>query len=303
MKYYLKWKLECYEGVQQFLEDHPDIIIEIPEIAGDVTKLGDSVTAIKTAEGIQTSNIKGVTDETRDKKKAMAETVIRIAHKARPLARSAQKWELLEKLDYEITYIYRAPKVDALARAKDIRQTIKDNTALFTNITLADFTAMDEVILAYESGHVKPRDARDHRKTYGSDAYKALYEKADTACDNIWDLVYGYYEHTDPALVAELKLKLALEEEGVHHTGIEAVCVDGNPPEGAITELLQDVEMKLVELDRKTKSDINGLATLIKFINGTYHFTFSKPGFVMKEMILKINRGQVLHVEVVMYRV
>jgi hypothetical protein len=300
---YLKWKLESFLGILKFIDNHPNVSTDIPEMDDDVSDLRETVAAIVAAEQIQGSNIEGVTQETKDKKKLMARTVIGIAHKARPLARRAKKWELFKKLDFAIYYIGHAPKVDAVSRAKEIQQVITENGAFFTNIKPADFTAMTNTINAYSEAQSAPRAAKEHKKALGTDALAELYIKGNDAADNIYDFVFGYYELTNPGLLDELDLNCGIQREGVRHNGISALCVDGNPPAGAITHLLQDVELKIVELNKTAKSDINGIAVLTKFKHGTYHIEFSKAGFVTKQMIVFVKRGQTVELEVEMERV
>jgi hypothetical protein len=300
---YLKWKLESFLGILKFIDGHPNVSTDIPEMADDVTDLKEAVAGIETAEQVQGSTTEGVTRETKEKKKLMARTVIGIAHKARPLARRAKKWELFKKLDFSIYYIGNAPKVDALSRAKEIRKVITDNGTFFTNIKPADFTAMDNAIQNYELAQTAPRAAKEHKKALGTDALAELYIKGNDAADSIYDFIFGYYELSNPALLDELDLNCGIQREGVRHNTISATMIDGNPPEGAITHLLQDVEMKNVELNKATKSDINGVAVFTKFIHGTYHLEFSKPGFVTKQMIVFVKRGQTVVLEVVMERV
>jgi hypothetical protein len=303
MKNYFKWTLDSFKSVLKFLAGHPDEVSAIPEMTDDIETLNDAVVEIEVAEGIQTSNIEGVTEDTKQKKKTMAQTVIAKARKGLPMAKKANKPELVEKLDYRVYYIEQAPKADALARAKDIKKVLADNDTVFTNIKPADITAMVDAIKAYDESEINPRQAREHKKIAGTEALDAPFKKGNDSCDNIYDYFYGEYQLTKPDLVKELADLLGIEKEGVRHNTINATCVDGNPPAGAPTHLLQDVEMKLVELNLIVRSDINGLAHLTKFKHGTYHLEFSKAGFITKQMIVFIKRGQTVELEVVLNRV
>jgi hypothetical protein len=300
---YLKWKLESFLGILKFIDSHDNVSTDIPEMADDVSDLKNGVTAIQKAEQIQGSHTEGVTTYTKNKKKMMARVVIGKAHKALPIARRAKKWDLVEKLDFPISYVSKAPKVDALSRAKELQQVIAGNGGLFTNIKPADTTAIDNAIKDYELAQMAPRAAKEQKKAEGTDALAELYVAANAAADNVYDFIFGYYELSNPGLLDELNLLAGIQKEGVHHNGITAMCVDGNPPADAVTHLLQDVEMKLVELNLIAHSSIYGLAGLSKFKHGTYHVEFSKPGFITKKMIIFVKRGQMVEVEVEMMRV
>jgi len=302
MKTYFKWKLESFIGILKFITDHTSISTDIPEMADDVTDLGSAVTGIKAAKETQDNPTEGITQDAKNKKLLMANTVIGIAKKARPMARKAGKLELLAKLDFAVYYISQAPKVDALSRAKSIQKAIADNVLFLTIVKPADISAMTTAINEYEAVHIKPRAAQEHKKATGTDALTDLYKKGNDAADNIYDFISGYYGLTNHGLIDEFDLVCGIQKEGVHHTCIRATMVDADPPEDAITQLIQDVEMKIVELNKTAKSDINGIAEIRKFMNSTYHIVFSKVGFVTKTMIVFVNRGQTLELEVEMER-
>jgi len=299
---YLRWELESYVALLMFLASHPEILNLIPEMAGDIDGLQNIVDKAEYAGVIQITPTSGITRDIKAEKLQMAKTIIRIAKKTRPLARTAKKMELFAQLNHPVSYINQAPKLVALLRAKAIRKAIKDNNTFFSNVKPADYTAMDTVILAYDTDHGKTRVTIEFKQVAGTDAISKLVQEGYLFRDNIVDFVEGYYVEDDPDLVDEMKKNIGIEMEGVHHTGIESLCVDGKPVEGAITNLLQDVEMLIIELGRKAKSDINGLATIIKFTPGTYHVTFKKTGYIDRVMIVRVKRGETLHLSVEMFR-
>lgn len=299
----LKWKLMSFLRVINFLNIHPDEVDAIEEMADDVTVLKVAVTNIQAAEVIQGGDTKGITEDSRLKKKEMANICIQFAKKALPLARKANNNELIEKLDQNITYIYRAPKVDALARAKAIKTILVDNSALLSNILPADITKLEASIAAYDAAHINPIVARENKKIEGTESILDEVKIADEAEDNIFDFFCGYFMDTRPELITELEDCMGLEKEGIRHTGITAMCMDENPPASAITNLLQGAKINIVELNRTAISDIMGMCHILRVKTGTYHVEFSKEGFVTKQMILNIKRGRVLELEVKMVRV
>jgi hypothetical protein len=302
MKSYLKWKLVSFLALLKFIVEHPDISTDIPELAADVDVLQDTTESIKEAEQLQGETTSGVTKDTDKKKLMMARVVISKARKARPLAKRGDRLDLYEKLNFEKTYINQAPKVDALSRAKAIREVIKSNTSVFTNIKPADLTAMDDAIQDYNDSQLNPKAARDHKKAQGTDALDSLYQTANEAADNIYDLITGEYELTNEVLLDELDLKVGLEREGVRHNCIRATFIDANPPAGAITQLLEGALLKIVELNRTVKSDIDGVAEIRIFKAGSYHVEFSLKGFVTKQMIIHVKQGQTIQLEVELER-
>ncbi|MEI6132994.1 MAG: PEGA domain-containing protein [Bacillota bacterium] len=303
MKHYLTWKLESFYALLQFIAAYSFISTDISDLADDVSDLEDATAEIEGEKGIQESPTKGVTTATKAKKLLMAKTVIAKAHKGRAKARRAQEWDLYAKVNYEVSYILKAPKLDAVTRAKNIQKVLVDNATVFTNIKPTDKTAMTDAIAAYDAVKLAPRGAIETRKAQSTEAYELSFKKAQTAADSIYDLIYGEYVLSNPNLVKELKLVCGIAEEGVRHNTIHAVCSDGNPPQGAITALLEGVRLLIVELNKTAVSDINGVVTLAKFTQGTYHVEFSKEGYVTQTMIIHVGQGETVELEVEMVRV
>ena len=303
MKHTLIWKLESLYAFLLFLVEHAFISTDITDLAADKTGLETAIAEIETAKGVQDTNIKGVAQVTKDKKRKMAATVIAKASKARPKARDVENWELFDQLNYDKTYIFGASKLNAVSRAKDIQKVIVDNPTLFDNITAADKTAMTSAINDYNSVKLAPRAKRSEKKTGGTDAYKKSFKKAQKHADNMYDYIYGQYELDNPGLITSMDLALDIEEEGVRHNTLRVTFIDGNPPEGAITAFVEKAQVLIAELGKKALSDINGVANLMKFLQGTYHVEFSAAGFVTQTMIVHFGQGQTVELEVVLMRV
>ncbi|MEI6124206.1 MAG: hypothetical protein WCQ95_11335 [Bacteroidota bacterium] len=121
--------------------------------------------------------------------------------------------------------------------------------------------------------------------------------------ESMYDLVYSEYLDEDNALIEEFRLAMQIITTGVHHTGLIAMVVDKNPVEGAITNALQGVVMKIVELDFVATSDINGLCGIAKIKPGTYHVEFVLTGYVTRTLILGFIRGRMMEMEVEMEKV
>ena len=297
------WKLINYFRVLNFVGLHQAKFDAIPTEAGEIAKLEEAVEEIQAAEDIQETPITGITSGVKALKKNMADTMIIYAKKGLPLARLAGETELVKILEHGASYINNAAKTVALSRARIMKKTLADNHDVFSNIKPADIADMDAVIAAYDEVKVDTQDAIDDKKEDGTAAIYKGYVKGNAALKNIYDLFYGEYQKTDPVLVKKLADCMAIDKTGVHHTGITALFIDGNPPTGAPTNLLEFGLMKVMELNKQALSDINGVASLIKIKPGTYHIEFSKVGFVTKVMIVKIKRGQILTLEVTLARV
>lgn len=303
---YLKKKFEGFVKVINFNTTYSTETGAITEYADEVTELDAVVSGIQDAEDIQGTNTKGITEDTKDLKRTMAETVIQIAHKGLPLARKAKNKDLVKQLQREVSFIYRAAKLDALSRAREIQKALIVNSGtghVLTNIKPADLTLVANDIKAYDDAHEDPDFAAQTKKFNGTAALLDLFNRGEAATENMYDYFYGYYQKTKPEIVKILADCLAMDREGVKHTGLIAMIVEANPPVGAITNAVENATLKIVELNYIATSDIYGLAGIAKIKPGTYHVEITKEGYVKKEMIIFFKRGRMEQVEVLMDRV
>ena len=303
MKKVYIWRLINFFRVKNFIGSNQAKFDAIPTEAGEIAKLEAAIEEIQIAEDKQETDTTGITVEVETAKKTMADTMIIYAKKGLPMARLAGKTEFVKILEHKPYYIFRASKTTALSRARIMKNTLAENLTLFTNIEPADIHDMEAVIAAYDDVKVDTQDAIGDKKEAGTAEIQKGYDKGNAALKNIYDFFYGKYQKTEPALVKKLADCMVVDKTGVHHTGITALFLDGNPPVGSITNLIQNGVLKIMELNKQAVSDINGVASIIKIKPGTYHVEFSKAGFVTQTMIVKIKRGQIVTLEVTLARV
>ncbi|MEI7961635.1 MAG: hypothetical protein WCI04_04845 [archaeon] len=303
MKKIFIWRLINFFRVKNFIGSNQAKFDAIPTEAGEIAKLEAAIVEIQIAEDKQETDTTGITKEVEAAKQIMADTMIIYAKKGLPMARLAGKTEFVKILEHKPYFIYRASKATALSRARIMKNTLAGNLTVFSNIKPADIADMDAVILAYDEVKVDTQDAIDEKKEAGTEAIYAGYVKGNAALKNIYDFFYGEYQKNEPELVKKLADCMVVDKTGVHHTGITALFLDGNPPIGSITNLIQNGVIKIMELNKQAVSDINGVASIIKIKPGTYHIEFSKVGYVTKQMIIKIKRGQIVTLEITLVRV
>jgi hypothetical protein len=303
MKLYFQWKYSNLKKIQKFNSDHETELSAITDYAAEETKLDAIVTNIGTADEVMATDLSGITEDVKDVKKEMALCVIQFAHKGRPLARNAGNMEMVKLLKHEISYILYASKTNALSRARNIKDTLKNNVTIFTNITPANIALMEVKIKAYDEVQSNTKVAIEHKKITGTRVVEEEFEKSLDVVDNMYDLVVGEFAESNPALVEELGDLIELDKTGAKHTGIIAVCIDNNPPSGSPSNKLEGVQVKIVERGQIGLSDIMGLCGIVKVWPGTYHVEFSKAGFVAQTLIITFKRGVMLEQEVKMVRV
>ena len=302
MDNYLKSKVDSYLRIKDFNSTHAVQLLTIPDYATEESIFDAALAMILTAGEKQAKELKGIAADSAAAKTAMGEIVIKFARRAAVIARRKKNYELAGQVAHPKTYINRASKLLAIERAKDISKALADNLTIFTNVTAADIANIDAAIKTYEDIQEQPIIKRQARKAEGTDVIPPQVKIADEAVENMYDLVCSYFDN-DTVMTDKFELAMEIINTGVHHTGIIAFAVDANPPAGAVTNAMQNVTMKVVELDFIATSDINGLAGIAKIKPGTYHVEFSGAGLKTKTVILNFKRGKMLEVEVEMERV
>ena len=303
MKLYFQWKFEVLKKIKLFNSDHAIVLDTIDHYEDENDKLVTIIKHIGTADEIMATDHKGITDDVKEIKMAMAKSVIQYAHKGLPLARNAGNQEMIKLLKHELSYVYYASKTDALARARNIMTTLKDNDTIFTNILPADIIEMVTKIDAYDGSTENTKTAIEHKKITGTVEMEKEFEKSVPVVENMMDYVKGYLSVTHPELVEELEDLIALDKTGARHTGIIARFKDNNPPAGSPTNLLEGVLMKIVERNQTAISDINGIAMISEVLTGTFHVECTKEGFVPQTLIIEFKRGAIQEKEITMVRV
>ena len=279
-------KLDSYDRVQLFDTKHAAELATIPDYATEQTKFDDAVTAIIAAANAQQESTGGNSATSDLLKIAMAKAVTKFARRGTVKAKILGNLVLAGELDHPITYISVAPKTTAVQRATDMRNAMNDNLAVLTNISAADITLVDTAIASYNDIKDNPTVAVQTKKAEGTDALPANFTLADTALDNMYDLVFSYFEDDNPAMVDEMALAKQILNTGIRHTSLDITVLDFDtniPIENAV------VHDASKNIDSFTNHD--GIATLPKHKAGHFHFAVSYTGKTTVDIAVDIKQG------------
>ncbi len=300
MKKFYRMKLFNFKGIQRFNSARAEKVELIDGYAAEKDKLDQSVANIEHAEDLLAADRKGVTQDTAKAKIAMAEAVIRIAHKALPLARNSNLVVLMNQLKRGETYLSNAAGLTALSRARVMYNAMVENNHVLTNVTADDIEEMGQKINAYSEVHQNPKILTETRKIEGSESIELEYQKAHIAVQNMRDFIYGHYKSSEPQLLKEFEDYLSLDSFGIHHNALKANCFVIIEGAAEPKQALVGVKLSIAELNTSALSDINGECQLSKFKAGTYHVTCSKEGYQNREFQLEFKNGHILELDVEM---
>ncbi len=299
-----KIELAHFRGIKRFIivynGNKTVIDAACPDVPALMVQLAAKNVVVEAAYEVQNVSTTGLTEHAKTLQLNMATLINKFAHKGVAKARLAKNEDLITLMDHEITYFTRVGKEKSISLARDMVKGFVDNPSIFTNITHANITAMTDAIDAFEDVKEDTALAIDARKVDGTEVINKTVKECYDIMQIVYDFVYGEFIDTNKSLVEKFANAMSIEMEGVHHTGITAVCKGPVPWENIDSALLEDVVMTIVELNKTITSNINGVATLIKVKPGTYHVQFSKDKYITQTIVIYFKRGKTVEIEVIM---
>jgi hypothetical protein len=279
-------KLDSYDRIGLFNLKHAADLATIPDYAGEKSKFDTIVASIIGAGLVQEDDTSGNTKTSGFTKKAMVLMVIKFAKRGVVKARNANNLVLAEELDQPITYIMRATKTESVQRAKDMRNAMNNNLTVLTNITAANITQIDNAITAYDSVKDNPTVARQIKKAQGTMALPPNYALTDTAVENMYNLVYSYFDDVKPAMVDELSLARQILNTGIRHTAVIVTVVD------EAGKIIPPATVKDISNEKVyTTEDKSNMVHVAKHKAGHFHFIVSAPGYVEVDLEVDVKQG------------
>jgi hypothetical protein len=286
MKNLERSKLDSYDRIGLFNLKHATELATIPDYPGEKMKFDTIVASIIGAGLVQEDDTSGNTKTSAFTKNAMALMVIKFAKRGVVKARNANNLVLAEELDQPITYILKATKTEAVQRAKDMRNAMNSNLTILTNITAANITLIDNAITAYDSVKDNPTVAKQIKKAQGTMVLSPNYALADVAVENMYNLVWSYFEDIKPTIVDELNLARQILNTGIRHT---AVIIHVTDEAGKIIPpaTVKDLTNSKDYISDDKSNEIH----IAKHKHGHFHFVISAPGYVEVNLGLDVKQG------------
>ena len=285
MKNIERSKLDSYNRIKLFNVKHATDLAAIPDFAGEQTKFNNALNAISAAANIQQDDTSGNASTSVTTKTTMAKLVIKFAKRGAVKAKTTNNLVLAAELDESVTYILKAPKTIAVQRATAMRNTMNSNLTILTTITAANITQIDTAIAAYDGVKDNPTIAKQNKKANGTDVLSPNYDIVDAAVENMYDLVYSYYEDSKPTMVDELLLAKQILNTGIRHTSVNFAVTDETD------NMLTLATVKDMKTGKIYEADDEGNVNIPKHRAGHFHFIVSTAGFTDVDMGLDVKHG------------
>ena len=110
-----------------------------------------------------------------------------------------------------------------------------------------------------------------------------------------FDLLINQFAATHPDFIHGYEINSVVDNTGVHHSGIEGVIKNASTGEP-----IKDVRIAVDGSDKMTESDMVGYYELMKLRAGDYEVNFSADGYTSKTVALRVARGKMTKMDVIL---
>jgi hypothetical protein len=283
-----KDKLDACNRVDAFNTNNANAIKNIVEYAAEQTIFTNALLSINIALQSQQTAARMKAVLVLSLKVQMANTLVKYLERAVVKATQLGNLDLANNLNKPVTYITKATKNVAVAKANDLRDLLQNNLKDITNVTKDDINEITNAIAAYNAQKDQPQINQQQRKATGTNPLPSCFKTAFKAIDSMYKLVNSYFKNTeDNDLVDELALAKQIIRTGIHHTGIQGTVTQNGQPQTHAT-------ISIIGTTKAATTNLNGQYNLIKVLAKTYIIQAQNQNGDTASIKQKLKRGQVI---------
>ena len=242
--------------------------------------------------GTQDLDNKGIAKGKDELRAMMVSVVVPLSRKARVFAKASKNTKLATQFDIHKTS-FGVSELEDLTLGTNIMGILNLNATELVayNITALQLTTLGTVVAAFKKELETPELASTEAKTSTENIATGITKIMEQLVD-IDDLLIPEFEITEPAIVASYKENRIIGEAAVQHTTVTTHIY----ADDAHTIPLNGANMSIVELNRSCTSDVDGMAEIVQFKDGSYTMKIESAG--KADMILPFNIKRGKHVEI-----
>ena len=270
--------------VLQYSLNYEAELDSIEEMAVEKVALDKTLDKIDVAAAIQSDDITGEALEKQELKEAMAEIVLIYELRARVKAQRANKPSLAQELSHPATYFTQSDSELALARATAIKDKIKHNLIVLTNITPDNVVEMETAIEKFRNSITAPQETKKVHKVTGTDEIETLSYQLDQIIINIGDLIHSYFPETELSQLFDAQSKLGSATSRHNHVVFNIETADTHEPIATATATK-------VKTNRTLAADPDGIIEFEKVLAGKQEFTIKAEGYKSRTIYVIVTRS------------
>jgi len=282
-----KRQINGYEAgnrVKALWISHEAELDSIEEMAVEKVALDKTLDKIDVAAAIQSDDIAGESLEKQELKEAMSQIVLIYELRGRVKAQRANKHSLAQELSHSATYFMQADAELALARATAIKDKIKNNLTILTNITPDNVVEMETAIEKFRSVITAPQETKKEHKVTGTNEIETLSYQLDQIIMNIGDLIHSYFPETELSLLFDAQSKLGSATSRHNHVVFNIETADTHQPIATATATK-------VKTNRTLAADPDGIIEFERVLAGKQEFTIKAEGYKSRTIYVIVTRS------------
>jgi len=233
---------------------------------------------------------------------SMINQVLSLSNRAYLFASDYSNNILLETFHVEVYNFHNVAEPAKILLAQNILVALNANSAALIadyDITALELTTLgDDITLAQNL--IAAPSANISTNKAANDAIVVGFSIVDAKFQLLEKAIFGKFKSglaANQTLINNFDYAKLLSNTTLHTKLIATLKdIDGNDIEGGIASILIGKETK------EAKSDISGVAEIDEFHGGTYHVTFSAPGFISQTKIIKFSQGKTTAITIVLLK-
>ncbi|MEI6124305.1 MAG: hypothetical protein WCQ95_11845 [Bacteroidota bacterium] len=224
MKVHDKLRLDALHRIQNLCDTYAVPLALILEFTPLKALLDGIITKIEVARAINAQNITNFTTTKEVTCITMAETVYKFMLRGAIKAAELNLSGLEKSLSIAKYQIIKSDDAGIAVKCEEIKEILKTNITVLTNILPANITTMETVIHAYNLALDAPKEAIDKRSIFGTHAVNKLLNEADAHKINMGKIFHAYLP-ADVAAAFDLAAKIG-KPTGRRHLSIHLNFLD-----------------------------------------------------------------------------
>jgi len=237
----------------------------------------------------QNVDLKGITKQKNQKKRALAKKAKVIVGGLKSLATNTNNQTLFEKVDYSFSQILKTADNEIDKRCTAILEKANEHAAALADygITTEKIQAFSDAIEDYRPWARKHQSAVSQRKTATADL-RELFKKGGKLLRNDLDELMDQFESTHPDFYSDYHNARKIVNRGIRHRLNNALSGKVTGPDGVTP--IEKATVRLVNANRQTETTELGNYTFDQAPDGQYIVEVTKEGmapFTSTVLLLK----------------
>lgn len=282
--------------VKKFIVAHSDLLAVIDDFNVEVAELDTILEQLEAAFQKQAANLKGITQEKKDARNNMAETLMRYCERAKVKAKRADLNDLVRAVSKPKRHYMLGYGSGAIIKANNMLELLQKHADVFTNIKEADWLIIEQSIAHFNQLERAPFLKRVDKKLSGTKQIDVLLTQLDGVVENIGGLVYSYLHDTDAALLFKAIRRIGYKPD--RHTIVHLLPIDAATEQPILGALAINLKTNKTVQAKGTE------ATIIfpKVNHGRREFELQHPLYQTLQATHHIKRGRLNEITVRMER-